>query len=39
MKRLKKFENLDWDLKSYLDERFRKIEEEIKVIKAKIGLA
>ena len=36
---IKEIRELRLDLKSYLDERFRKIEEEIKVIKAKIGLA
>jgi acylphosphatase/gas vesicle protein len=36
---VKEIRELRLDLKSYLDERFRKIEEEIKVIKAKIGLA
>jgi len=36
---IKEIRELRLDLKSYLDERFRKIEEEIKIIKAKIGLA
>ena len=34
-----KIDDLRSDLKSYLDERLRKLEEDIKIIKAKLGLA
>jgi acylphosphatase/DNA-binding ferritin-like protein len=36
---IKEIRKLRSDLKSYLDERFKKIEEEIRIIKARIGLA
>jgi acylphosphatase/gas vesicle protein len=36
---IKEIRELRSDLKSYLDERFKKIEEEIRIIKARIGLA
>jgi acylphosphatase/gas vesicle protein len=35
---IKEIRELRSDLKSYLDERFKKIEEEIRIIKARIGL-
>jgi len=34
-----KIDDLRSDLKSYLDERLRKLEEDVKIIKAKLGLA
>jgi acylphosphatase/gas vesicle protein len=36
---IKEIRELRSDLKSYLNERFKKIEEEIRIIKARIGLA
>lgn len=35
---IKEIRELRKDLKAYMDERFRKLEEEIKIIKEKLGL-